>query len=171
MSRKYMNERWCVRCGKEDGTPYLKKHWSKLFTDNPPKIANVLDIGCGNGRNSEYIKAKGVKNIISLDMAGDYGCQCIFDSSPLPLFEKTVDVVLANYILMFLERKERKRVIRDIKKSAKKNCTMMVELYPAKDSYCKTEDEMLVVQKELFDDLNWEKVLYSKGRFIVRKEN
>ena len=166
-----MNDRWCVRCGKEDGTPYLKNHWEKLFKFTPPQLANVVDIGCGNGRNSEFVKSKGVKNIVSLDMAGDYGCKCVFDNSPLPLFSNTVDTVLANYSLMFLSRKERKRVVKDIKKSATKHCAIMVELYPAKDSHCKNEDEMVKVQKEIFDNLGWEKVLYSKGRFIARKIN
>jgi len=165
-----MNDRWCVRCGKTDGTPYLKKHWDKLFCNSQlDRGVNVLDVGCGNGRNSEFMKSMGIKNIVSLDMAGDYGSQCTFDGSPLPLFENTVDIVLANYSLMFLSPKERRRVISDIKKSAKKSCYIIVELYPAKDSYCKTDEEMLKMQKDIFDQLGWGKILYSKGKFIAKR--
>jgi SAM-dependent methyltransferase len=168
MSRKYMNDRWCVRCGKEDATPYLKKHYEKLFETCNPSLANVLDIGCGNGRNSEFMKSLGVKNIVSLDMAGDYGSKCVLDGSPLPLFKNTVDIILANYCLMFLKNKERQKVLKDIKKAAKKHSFIMVELYPAKDSYCKNPKEMEKMQKEIFDQLSWKKILYSKGKFIAQ---
>ena len=175
MSRKYMNDRWCVRCGRQEATPYLRKHWKKLehnpfgssmsFHDHDIR---VVDIGCGNGRNSEFMKEKGFQ-VVSLDMGNDYGSNCLIDGSPLPLFENTVDVILVNFLFMFLKRSERKRIIKDLKKSARGNCTVMVELYPAKDSETKTEKEMIKLQKELFDDFGWEKVLYSKGRFIAKK--
>jgi hypothetical protein len=46
----------------------------------------------------------------------------------------------------------------------------MLELYPAKDSYAKTEKEMLKMQKDIFDKLGWRKIKYSKGRFIAINE-
>jgi hypothetical protein len=70
---------------------------------------------------------------------------------------------------MFLDENERKRVIKNLKAAAKNGCTLMVELYPAKDSEIKTEKAMVVLQKEIFDEFGWEKVLYSKGKFIARK--
>ena len=41
-----MNERWCVRCGRMDGTPYLKKHWNKLVYPYTAitSLQTVLDI-------------------------------------------------------------------------------------------------------------------------------
>jgi len=42
-----MNDRWCVRCGRTDPTPYLRKYARLLLG----KAGNrVLDLGCGNGK-------------------------------------------------------------------------------------------------------------------------
>lgn len=70
MSKKYLNDRWCVRCGRTTATPYLRKN-SKLF----PGKGNVLDIGCGNGRNSKYMLDSGY-NVDSIDMVADFGIKC-----------------------------------------------------------------------------------------------
>ena len=45
-----------------------------------------------------------------------------------------------------------------------------MELYPAKDSYMKTKEETIELQKQIFAFLNWEKIRYSQERFIIRKE-
>ena len=68
---------------------------------------------------------------------------------------------------MFLDDNERKQVIEEVKRISKKGCFFVVELYPAKDSYTKTKEESIALQKELFDMLGWEKVRYSQERFIV----
>jgi hypothetical protein len=70
---------------------------------------------------------------------------------------------------MFLNKKERKSVIKDLKKSAKKGCIVIVELYTAKDSHTPNDELMLEMQEELFDSFGWEKVKYTKGRFIAKK--
>jgi hypothetical protein len=163
MTKKYLNDRYCVRCNRHEATPYLKKHWNKLVVkDNPI----VCDLGCGNGRNSKFACSQGAK-VISLDMVNDFGKKIILGKDKLPL--KKADIILANYILMFLNNKERKFLLSEIKRIASKDCRIMVELYPALDSETKNEEEMLKLQKEIFDSLKWEKILYSKGRFIAKK--
>lgn len=171
MSRKYMNERWCVRCGRCSPSPYLKKNLPILLNESncdKNKTAIIVDIGCGNGRNSEHVKKNG-HIAIPLDMANDYGEKIILGKQKFPIIGKHADIILCNYSLMFLDHKERKQVIAEIKRISGKGCTIMVELYPAKDSYAKTEDEMIKMQKEIFDSLGWEKIRYSKGKFIARK--
>ena len=63
MSRKYLNDRWCIRCGRSTATPYLRQY-AKLF----PSKGRVLDIGCGNGRNTRFMEGLGYK-VDPVDMA------------------------------------------------------------------------------------------------------
>jgi len=175
MSRKYLNEKWCVRCGRTGPTPYLKQHYRKLV-HNPHDFMmgfsesdlRVLDLGCGNGRNTEFMKEQGYTNVAALDMVGDYGCAVPLGKGRLPVFDSTADIVLANFVFMFLNQKERKQLIREIKRVARSGCTIMVELYPAKDSFAPTDEACVELLDELFDQLNWTKILKSKYRFIAK---
>ena len=163
MSRKYLNDKYCVRCGRKTPTPYLKQNY-KCFGKKGKGL--VVDLGCGNGRNSEFMKKRG-HEVLSLDMVGDYGVEAEIGKQPLPVTRKA-NIILCNYLMMFLGKKERRQLIQDIKRISASDCTIMVELYPAKDSFAKTKDDMLVLQKEIFDALGWEKIRYSQGRFIAK---
>jgi len=163
MSRKYLNDKYCVRCGRNTPCPYLRNNCDIL-----DKNKVVLDIGCGNGRNSEFAKEKGCK-VISLDMANDYGIECILGHEKLPLKNKSIDIILCNYLMMFLNPVERMQLIREIDRVAKTSCVIMLELYPAKDSWAKNEKEMLALQSYIFRHLGWDKIKYSKGCFIAVK--
>jgi tellurite methyltransferase len=137
-------------------TPYLKKN-VKLF----PERGKVLDIGCGNGRNSKYMIELGY-DVIAVDMAPpDFGVKLVLGEDPLPSGE--YDIILANYVLMFLTQIERKLVIEDIKSRSKEGTILMIEMYPAKDGY-----------KYIFEDIvnefeDWEAVRKSKDRCVLVK--
>ena len=118
MSRKYLNEKWCVRCGRNSPTPYLVKNM-KLF----PIEGEVLDIGCGNGRNSKFMIENGYE-VTSTDMVGDFGIEMVLGQDDLP--EGKFDIILANYILMFLIEEERERVIQQIIDHSKTGTMLMV---------------------------------------------
>ena len=165
MSRKYLNDKYCVRCGRKTPCPYLKNNYDRYLSKG--KI--VLDIGCGNGRNSDFMKANGHK-VISLDMVNDYGKKCILGCDNLPLKNKSVDTILCNYLMMFLNPVERTQLIREIDRVAKDNCVIILELYPAKDSWTKNEKEMIDLQEHILKHLGWNKIKYSKGRFIAIKK-
>jgi len=158
MSRKYMNGRWCVRCGKTVPTPYLRDNGKHL----PPK-GRVLDIGCGNGRNTKYMAANGYI-VDAIDMAGDFGIKTVLGQDPLP--NKTYDILLANYILMFLDDKERKRVMKEMDQRAAHGAIMMIEMYPAKDAHDYDFDSMV----EYFYSKGWEKIRKSKDKCLMRKK-
>ena len=168
MSRKYLNDKYCVRCGRHNETPYLRKNVKLLDNDGRAFPLHVTDIGCGNGRNSEFMRKRN-HYVYSYDMVDDYGDELTLGKDEIPLHDKSMDIVLCNYSLMFLNKKERKQVIREIKRIAADGCFTMVELYDAKDSFAKNKEEMLEMQKEIFDAFDWEKIRYSQGRFIVKK--
>lgn len=151
-----MNGRWCVRCGKDVPTPYLKKN-TKLF----PEKGKVLDVGCGNGRNSRYMMSLGYK-VDPIDMATDFGIKCILGEDPLP--DKKYDILLANYILMFLDEGARLKVMEEMNSRAKENSILMIEMYPAKDAYTYNFDSMV----DYFLSKGWEKVRKSKDRCVLK---
>jgi len=173
MTRQYMNDRWCVRCGRESPTPYVRDNYKKLQDDwlQHTKFSNaaVLDLGCGNGRNINFLHTQGMKNLVAFDHVDDFGHPFTLGQKPLPMFNRSVDLILANYVFMFLNKKERKQVYKDIRRIANNRCVIMIELYPALDSEVPTEETMLKLQKEIFDALGWEKLRYSKGRFIAQR--
>jgi len=173
MSRKYLNGRYCVRCNRCGPTPYLRDNvaiLTKGFSRYPYDGAAVVDIGCGNGRNSRFMaEVPGVKFMAALDMAGDYGTKTVLGVGKMPVPDGSADIVLCNYLLMFLSPKERNQALCEIERIAKPGCRIVVELYPAKDSYAKTEADMLRMQKDIFRKLGWGKIRYSKGRFIAQK--
>jgi hypothetical protein len=163
MSRKYLNGKWCVRCGKKTPTPYLEKNWELLGHEK----GTIVDIGCGNGRNTVFMQNKGFA-CTPLDMADDFGNTISLGKEKFPLDGKSIDIFLANYVLMFLSKKERNQVASEIKRTAKDGSTIMVELYPALDSNAPSEEKMVKLQKEFFDKLGCTKIRYSKGKFIAR---
>lgn len=175
MSRKYLNEKWCVRCGRISPTPYLRDNWELITKKDINK--SVLDVGCGNGRNINFLKSLGFKNVLGVDMAAGDDCKgIVLGKDSLPACESnsshTWDVILANYILMFLSPKERDSVINDIDSLASKNAFLMVELYAAKDSYAKNAHELLELKTELVDELEslgWKKIKSAKERFIMQR--
>lgn len=160
-----MNDRWCVRCGRTVPCPYLKNNIKHL----PKAEGNplIVDIGCGNGRNSEYLKSIGYDNVHSFDMVGDYGTKITLGKEIIPVMVGSTSVILSNYVLMFLSDRERDHVIQEIKRIAKRGCVVMVELYPAKDSKFDTKEKIIKLQKEVFDSLGWKKIKYSQERFIA----
>jgi len=173
MSRKYLNDRWCVRCGKTCPNPYLIKNLKQSGIESCDKCKSiVLDIGCGNGRNSKYMQSLGFENIISLDMAGDFGIKCILGVDKMPIADDSINIILCNYLLMFLSDRERINVIKEIKRISSSGCIILVELYPAKDSYAKTKEEMMEMLDDIFHSLGWDKIKYARAgcKFIAKKQ-
>ena len=167
MSRKYLNDKYCVRCGRKEACPYLRDNYKLLVEGREDTALHVMDIGCGNGRNSEFMK-KNHHNVMSLDMVNDYGIKTILGKDVLPVEKACVDIILCNYLMMFLNHRERSQLIKEIKRVAAPDCVIMLELYPAKDSFAKTEEDMVKMQEQIFKKLGWEKIRYRKGKFIAR---
>lgn len=173
MSRKYLNERWCVRCGRKTPSPYLKKN-VKLLNGK-----TVLDIGCGNGRNSEFMVSLGY-DVTGIDMTADIDCKVrckpiALGEERIPMDDGSVDIVLANYIFMFLSKNEIEETIKEIHRLTHDGSFLMIELYPAKDSFYSTQkhcDDLLeCLYIEFWDQNGWEVVRKSKNRMILKKEN
>jgi len=160
MSRQYLNDRWCARCDHKKATPYLRQY-ARLFPETPGK---VLDIGCGNGRNSRFMMDLGY-DVDGIDMAPkDFGVKVVLGEDDLP--KKKYDIILANFILMFLNKKELRKVNSEILKCSKKGTTMMIEMYPAKDAYEYDLDSIV----SYYTSKGWIKIRKSKDKCVLRRE-
>jgi SAM-dependent methyltransferase len=168
MSRKYLNDKYCVRCGRHNATPYLRSN--KKFIDSNCKTTDlILDIGCGNGRNTNFLRQSGFSNIKSIDMVADYGQKCILGKDALPCKGSSVKLILANYVFMFLDKKELEFLLVEIDRVASHNAVIICELYAAKDCEYRDLTSTMSLQKYIFNTLGWEKIRYSKQRFVARR--
>lgn len=173
MSRQYINEKWCVRCSKKEPTPYLRDKAKLLRPETLGQIC--VDIGCGNGRNSLWATKQGYR-VIPFDMAGNCmvkSNECMLGHEQLTLTARSVRLVLMNYVAMFLDRKERRQVVDEIKRIADVGCQVVVELYPAKDSEAPDEPACERLRDELLKCFStragWVTQHKVKNRFIVCK--
>jgi SAM-dependent methyltransferase len=169
MSRKVDNRKMSVRCGSKAPSPYLRRHTGLLTAGLDLSSCLVVDLGCGNGRNSEYMKELGFKHVLSFDMRGDYGIPVELGSEHIPVPSSSADIILANYILMFFEGDKLQWVIREIKRIADTSgCKLMVELYPSQNSFWNTEEKIRALQRTVVDELGWKVVIESRGRFVAK---
>ena len=103
-----------------------------------------MDVGCGNGRNSAFVESKGLE-CVRVDAAP--GCDgklvtCVLGKESIPIKDKRkIALILCNYVLMFLSKTERARLALDILRLAIKGAIVVLEMYAAKDSECKTDAE------------------------------
>lgn len=148
MSRQHMLGRWCVRCGRTSPTPYLVKavQWRiKAGLD----VRSCLDLGCGNGRNLRYVAEQFPEaELMGVDMCVEQARKLCpkaqytadkLDEAQLP--SGTFDLVLANYSLMFLTPECAEATVKRVSRRLHVGGWFVVELYPAKDSFCKTGKE------------------------------
>lgn len=150
-----------IRCGDgKKATPYLRKHLPDLDIS---RDVLAVDLGCGNLRNTNYLIELGFKKVSSFDKAGDFGFQVDLGKEKVPVFDKSVGLILCNYLLCFLSKPERIHLAKEINRMASFGCYLFVELYPAKKAYKYTTDGV----RNLFQ--SWETIHKVKDKFVLQK--
>ena len=143
-------------------TPYLEKYLPQLAIS---KAGLVIDLGCGNLRNSLYAKSLGFEKLMPMDKTGDFGLKIDLGTEKLPLKSNSVSLVLCNYLLQFMSPKERKHICQEINRVATDNCHLIVELYQTGNGYKYNTKTIMGYLK------NWQAIHITKDRFILRKGN
>jgi len=181
MTLKYLNERYCARCHRDKATPYLRDN-IKILKEPTGRGQHgntlayhtkmVLDLGCGNMRNTNFMRKQGFDYVMPMDMApGEDGLDVILGKDAIPCVPGSADIILANYIFMFLNQNERKQLCREINLVAAPGCTLVMELYASKHSFAKTVEETEKMKKQLMRKFKgWELLRSPKERFIMRKK-
>jgi SAM-dependent methyltransferase len=146
-----------VRINIDKPTPYLKENVELL------KGSIVFDLGCGNGRNSKYLKSLGYE-VFSFDKSPDYGKEIDLSEDNLPR-KPTPNIILCNYVLCFLDNKGRKHLCNEINSISKSGTILMVELYPAKTGVVYSTEEI----KKMFPNSVWNTRHMVKNRFILER--
>lgn len=160
-----------VRSGNVKPSPFVMEHVD-VISDMSRMLyrkTRALDLGCGNGRNSECLKSLGVE-VISLDHAPDYGIKFDLENHVLPVFNHSVDVVLMNYVLMFLSEQARVRLVDKVCQALAPTGIVLVEFFNAKDSYApsvKMAHEMCRQTAEWFGRHGMVVQKNSKMRFLA----
>ena len=108
-----------VRTSSVKATPFLRSLEGDIYADVVCEVRRnlnsghpkALDIGCGNGRNSEWARDNGFE-IKAFDQHPDYPNAIRWDFAvmPLPLYKHSVHLVLLQYVLMFLQPSVRQKV-------------------------------------------------------------
>jgi len=101
----------------------------------------ALDLGCGSGRNTKFLRSKGLV-VEDIDVCHkDVKQRYDLGENVIPVPASSVNLILLNYVLMFLSEAELSHLAEEIRRVAKYNCLIVIEMYPAKDSHCKTNDD------------------------------
>ena len=106
-----------VRTNCDEATPFLRSlngHTDAIAQEcrRRGNIPKAVDIGCGNGRNSKHLEGFSF-SVKSFDQHPDYSGATPLDFSqyPIPLFKRSLNVVLLQYVLMFFPTCKRQELI------------------------------------------------------------
>ena len=162
---KLIDGRISSRCNGQKPTPYLRKIMPLICCKYRPLNSYAIDLGCGNLRNSIYVHNQFKFEVTPYDMAGDYGNKLVLGRDRINEATNSVNLILCNYLLMFLTDDERVQTANEITRVAKRGCFLIVELYEAKTGLPYDEEKIL----GLFNDRGWECLHKEKNRFTVKK--
>ena len=105
---------------------------------NQRRQPRAVDLGCGNGRNGRWLKSLGYE-VLSLDQHPPEGGFEADLRKPIPVFDCIADVVLMQFILMFLEPKERDSLIDEAFRMLDFPGILVVEMMPVKSGLMDNE--------------------------------
>lgn len=167
-----------VRCNISVATPYLRAVMPEVLGLLGDKyIVPVVDLGAGSGRNMEYVAHQ----------VGDKAAMFGFDLKPshpdvkplhlgvddIPIVDKCADIVLCNYLLMFLDWEERSKLYIEIDRISSPGCSMVIELYPAKSGHFPDSESLIILANEVrqfFESKGWKPLDSNlKFHFTYRK--
>jgi SAM-dependent methyltransferase len=113
--------------GGRNATPYLQGV-ERLINEEQPSGKRVLDVACGNGRNSRWLGRRGYQ-VTAVDRAPQYRPATIWEAGQqLPGHSSSYDLVLLQYVAMFLSPRELKHLGAEICRVLEPGGLLVVEL-------------------------------------------
>jgi SAM-dependent methyltransferase len=160
-------------------------------------VRSVLDLGCGNGRNLRAFQiGTDATKLVGFDMCTKQARALCAARKSRPVYPPAVrfseghlgldelpkgkfDIILLNYSLMFLTSYEVCNVARQVSERLAPGGWCVVEMYPAKDSECRSDEGCNKRMYEFVfatDVVVWASyglrniVRKSKNRMVIQKE-
>jgi hypothetical protein len=145
--------------------------WTRLLKPRlDPKTAKAMDLGCGNGRNTRFLKAKGLEATDVDAEHQDPRRRVVLGKDRLPTEDHTVDLMLLNYVTMFLGEQALEHLALEIGRTARKGCLLVTETYPARTSLCKDdrdcETRTTMLRRMLLTRQDWQVLHKAKNRQV-----
>lgn len=168
-----------IRAGCKKPSPFLKSQQQLLAEmvvnlTKAGRIPKAVDIGCGNGRNSDYVKGLGFETL-SFDRRPDYGYPIDLETQDLPVFTSTVNLVLVQYVLMFIHPEKLPRVLDKIFSICDTPAYILVEVFNAKDSHFSSLKVLEFLMNHLADmvvkDSGFKVYKRAKYRMLIGTKN
>jgi len=137
-----------VRTGCKRESPFLRSVLPILtgvaFEKSKNTISyrpTVLDLGCGSGRNGKFLEEAGFE-VLSFDRCPDHGHALdLSKEESLPVFTASVDVVLFQFVAMFLDKGTLNMVMHEIHRVASPCCLAVVEVAAVRNCLTPTAAE------------------------------
>lgn len=152
--------------GGVDPTPYLKQWARKL-----PQVRDgslVVDLACGVGRNSEFMRRFNCV-VTALDMEPDYARAIGWNAGdPIPRASGSVDLVLCQYLLMFLADQEIALVLDEVNRVTRPGGALLVELQTVKSGRHVRLNKVIEYLNR--GDSQWRELHKLKMRCVLVKE-
>jgi SAM-dependent methyltransferase len=144
-----------VRTASVEPTPFLRSQSDFLertavVVAGSGRIPRAIDLGCGNGRNSKYLQSLGY-DVLSFDLKPDYGLQVDLTKQFPAIWRQSVDVVLLQYVLMFLPPEYLGGFLRNVIMTCKSGAVLVIELFNAKDSYYTTKEQLAELERRVLE--------------------
>ena len=147
-------------CSSEKPSPYLVKVLPLV-----PVSKTALDLGCGAGRNTRSLLNLGFHVVDAYDANPNTKFKPLWlGHDAIPKKDYQYDLVLLNYVLMFLNEKERQQVAREIQHLVYPGAYLVIERYAAKEALPLTMEAALLD----YVSLGWEVVRKSKEHALLK---
>jgi len=127
-----------VRTGCNRASPFLRSvlldisrglDLARIVYQRKP---TAIDLGCGFGRNSRYLRDNCWVEVLSFDRCPDYGI-CLELGGELPVFTGCVDLVLFQFVAMFLGGMALEKTLLEIHRVAAPGCLAVMEVAAVKN--------------------------------------
>lgn len=159
----------------DEPTPYLRKWAPKMLEAGMDKDVHLVDLACGNMRNTRFLWSLGIATQgdggLALDMQPDAYDSDYWDASQMiPVFNEKAGLILCQYLLMFLDDAQLHHVLCEISRIAAPGCVLVVELQDVKQGKKLLAAPLFgALQRLAPDDARWDVIHMSKMRFIAQR--
>ena len=142
MEQKYVNNVYENIAKQFSDKRTTKWSWIDDFIYSKPKNTNILDIGCGNGRNMEYedYNFTGVDNCYNFTkICKDKKLNVILsDMTTLPFEDNTFDYIISIASFHHLSNNERReQALKEMKRVLKPNGEILLSVWSIDQSHNK----------------------------------